>query len=476
MPRPVDATRGPLLPTLLRLAVPVVLMQTAHTAFHLVNMVWIGRLGASATAALSGAWFLLWTINAFADIASVAITATVARHVGARDPARAAEAAGHGLALSLLLGVLVAVAGEWLVRPLVRLVGLAPDVSALALSYLRIALALAPVTFAYYGCEAVMRGAGDTRTPLLIVTVGLGLNAALDPLLIFGLGPFPRLGVAGAALATVVAQCVAVAWFVTLAARKHAAFPFARGAFARPAPRMLGAMVVLGAPVAAIGVLFSVVYLFFAWTVARFGTGAVALLGVGTRVESIVYLVSSGFGLACESLVGQNLGARLAARAERGVWLSAGLVSAFGLVMSLAMWFVPTVFLGLFLTDTALVHEGIPYLRILALNEVFTGFELVMNGGFAGAGDTRPPSAISVVVSLLRLPLAWWFGVRQGGGLLAVGWVITVTAAVRGAALLAWFQRGAWKHKALATADARVPALRASEAPTLAGGPAGPER
>ncbi len=457
MSRPVDATRGPLLPVLLRLAVPVVLMMTAHTTFHLVNMIWIGRLGAAATAALSGAWFLVWTINAFADVACVAITATVARHVGAQERAPAADAAGQGLALSVGLGVLVAVVGEIVARPLVRLVGLAPDVSALALSYLRIVLALAPVTFVYYGCESVMRAAGDTRTPLTIVSVGLLLNAVLDPLLIFGIGPFQRLGVAGAAIATVVAQCGAVAWFIVLARRRHPAFPFSRRAFLAPWPPFLVSMFLLGLPVAAIGVLFSVVYLFFAWTVARFGTGAVALLGVGTRVESIVYLVSAGFGLACESLVGQNLGARLPARAARGVWISAGLVSAFGLAMSLAMWFAPTVFLGLFLTDPALVREGVPYLRILALNEVFTGLELVMNGGFSGAGDTRPPSLISVVVSLARLPLAWWFAVKLGGGLVAVAWVITATSAVRGGTLVGWFLRGSWKTKALRTGAAMGP-------------------
>jgi len=452
MPRPVDVTRGPLFPAVIRLAAPVVLMQTADTAFHLVNMIWVGRLGAPATAALATAFFLMWTLYALTNIAGTGIIANVARHVGAGEPDRAGYAAAQGLLLAVGLGLALAALSAVVLKPLFAWLGLAPDVRALALSYLRIAFLAAPLSFVFVACEATMRAAGDTRTPLLVIGVSLALNAALDPLLIFGLGPFPRLGVPGAALATVVAQAAAVAWFLALAARRHPAFPLDRQALTRPAPRYLAALVGIGAPFASIGVLYSAVYLYFAWVTARFGTGPVAILGVGNRIESVVYLVAAELGLACETLVGQNLGARQPARAERAVWIATGLISAFGAAFTVAMAVWPGAFLGLFLSDAGVIAAGVGYVRILAVGQLFTGLELVVNGGFSGAGDTRPPMLISLVVSLLRVPLAWWFAVEKGGGLLALGWVISITCAVRGLSLVAWFSRGRWKTKALPTA------------------------
>src|SRR5690242_20248652 len=138
MSRPVDATAGPLFPAVVRLAAPVVLMSTAHTAFHLVNTIWVGRLGATATAALTTAFFVLWTLYALADIAAVGVTATVARHIGAREPARAAYAAAQGAVLALVLGCVLASVAALVLPPVFARLGLAPDVRALALSYLAV--------------------------------------------------------------------------------------------------------------------------------------------------------------------------------------------------------------------------------------------------------------------------------------------------------------------------------------------------
>ena len=360
MSRPVDATAGPLFPAVVKLAAPVVLMSTAHTAFHLVNTIWVGRLGATATAALTTSFFVLWTLYALADIAAVGVTATVARHVGAREPARAGYAAAQGAVLAVVLGCALALIAALVLPPVFSRLGLAPDVRALALSYLAVAFAAAPLSFVYVTCEAVMRAAGDTRTPLLVIVVGLALNAALDPLLIFGIGPFPRLGVTGAAIATVIAQALAVAWFLVLAFRGHPAFPFDRRALTRPAPRFMAAMAAIGAPFASIGVFYSAVYLFFAAVAARFGTGSVAILGIGNRVESVAYLIAAGFGLAVETLVGQNLGARRPERAERAVWIATGLMVAFGAAFSLVMAAWPAALLSLFLRDGDVIAQGVP--------------------------------------------------------------------------------------------------------------------
>ncbi len=454
MSAPVDSTRGPLVRALLRLAVPIVIMQSCHTAFHLVNVMWVGRLGADATAAITTSFFFLWTLYAFADITGVGTTATVSRHVGAGDRAAAGYASAQGALLATLIGLTLTVVGLLTVGPLFRLIGAAPHVQGIAIGYLRITLCGAAISMLYVWAESTMRAAGDTRTPLIVVAGCLGLNALLDPLLIFGLGPVPAFGVQGAAWATVLSQTVAVVWFAALAWRRHPAFPLDFAALSRFAPRYAFALGRIGVPYALIGILFSAVYLFFAHVAARFGTPAVAVVGVSNRIESVTYLVAVGFGLACEAMVGQNLGASRADRASRAAWISAGLMAAFGAVGMVVMWLAPAALLSVFTSDPEVIRMGVPYLWILALNQVFTGIELVLNGAFSGAGDTLPPMLISTSISALRVPLAWWFAVTLGFGLPGLAWVITITCVARTVFLALWFRRGAWRTKALATAAA----------------------
>jgi len=444
----VDATRGPLLRALVRLATPVVLMQACHTAFHLVNVMWVGRLGAASTAAVTTAFFLLWTVWSVADIAGVGTTATVSRHVGAGERAQAGYAASQGALLAIAIGLAVTVAGWLTIGPLYALIGTEPEVARQAVGYLRILLGGAAISALYVWAESTMRAAGDTRTPLVVIASSLALNAALDPLLIFGIGPFPRLGMAGAAIATVISQVFAVTWFAALALRRHPAFPLDLAALRRLDPPFALGLARIGVPYALIGLLFSAVYLYFAHVAARFGTAAVAVVGVSNRIESVTYLVAAGFGLACEAIVGQNLGAGKPDRAERAAWLSSALMAGFGSVMMVAMLAIPETLIGVFTSDPEVVRTGVPYLRLLALSQAFTGVELVVNGAFSGAGDTVPPMAISTTLSLLRFPLAWYFVVSLGTGLVGLGLVITITSSLRTVLLAAWFRRGAWRTKA----------------------------
>ena len=454
----VDATRGPLLSALVRLATPIVVMQACHTAFHLVNVMWVGRLGAAATAAVTTAFFCLWTIWAIADITGVGTTATVSRHVGAGDRAQAGYAASQGALLAILIGLAVTVVGWLGIAPLYEILGTEPEVGRQAVVYLRILLGGAVISTLYVWSESTMRAAGDTRTPLIVIASSIALNAALDPLFIFGLGPFPELGVAGAAVATVIAQAFAVAWFATLALRRHPAFPLDLGGLRRFDAAYAFGLGRIGVPYALIGILFSAVYLYFAHVAARFGTAAVAAVGVSNRIESVTYLVAAGFGLACETIVGQNLGAGKPGRAERAAWMSSGLMGAFGTVVMIAMLAFPEALIALFTSDPEVVRVGVPYVRLLALSQAFTGVELVLNGAFSGAGDTVPPMAISTSMSLLRFPLAWYCAVTLGAGLVGLGIMITVTCALRTLILAAWFRRGAWRTKATLPAEA-PPAL-----------------
>ena len=468
MSRAGELTRGPLLGALVRLATPVVVMQLCHTLYHWIDVMWVGRLGAAATAALTTSFFAVWTAWALGDLTGVAVAATVSRHMGAGDRARAAYGAAQAVWLAIALGAAVSLVGGLAAGSLFRLLDAPAEMAGPGTAYLRIVLGGAVISFLYVVGESILRAAGDTRTPLLVIATSLVLNAVLDPFLIFGWGPFPAMGVAGAATATVVAQGVAVTWFAGLALSRHPAFPFDFKALSRPSPRYAAALMRIGLPFCLIGILYSIVYLWLARTAAPFGTSALAVVGVANRIESLTYLAAVGFGLACEAMVGQNLGAGRPDRAERATWLSTGLMAGLGLVVSALMWFVPDTLLGFFTADPAVVERGVPYLRILAPCQAFTALEIVLNGAFSGAGDTVPPAAISVTVSLLRIPLAGALAHGLGLGLPGIAWTITLTCIARAVIVAAWFRRGRWKTKALATARTGSPSSPPLPAPDAA--------
>ncbi len=457
MTAPVDPTRGPLLPALLRLAAPIIVMQLCHTLFHFVDVMWVGRLGAAATAAVTTSFYFVWIIWALADIAGVAVAATVARAIGARDRTAAAYGASQSLLLALVIGIACTLIGLAVVRPIMVSIGAAPDVLELALDYLVVLSLGAPASMLYVACESTLRAAGETKTPMWIIGSSLALNALLAPLLIFGPGPFPALGVLGAGIATVIAQLCAVAAFLHLAWHGHPAFPLDRAALRLPNAAYMRSLARIGIPFAGIGFLFAVVYLIFSAISAHFGTPALAVLGIGNRIESLCYLIAVAIGLAVEPMVGQNLGAGNPARAERSAWLGCGLMVAFAFVIGVLMAVVPEAFLRWFSDDPTVIAMGVPYVRVLAICQIFTAIELTLNGAFSGAGDTMPPLVITITLAVIRVPMAWALSFGAGWGMQGVAWTITLTCVVRGLLIAWWFRRGAWKTKRLATAAHPLP-------------------
>jgi len=442
-----DLTRGPLNRTLLRLAGPAILAKALYAALALVDVLWVGRLGAAPTAAVNTGFFTSWILQAATALTAVGIVAHVSRHIGAGDRRRAAHAAAQGLGAGVLLGAILA-AGVWVGAPrLFAILGTAPEVSAPGIVYLRVFFLAAPLTFTWINCEAVMRAAGNTRTPLLIMGGMVLVNGVLDPLLIFGLGPFPRLEVLGAAIATAVAQLFAVLVFAARVLRGDPSFPLPRRALADPGLALR--MIRIGLPAMSVGVLYSLVYLFLSGVAARLGTRELAVLGLGNRAETFTYLVSSGFAAATAAVVGQNLGAALPGRATRAAWRAALWMGLYGLVVGGLLVVGPGAVLGLFTADPAVLDVGATYVRIIGLCQGLMAVEIVLGQAFAGAGDTLPPMLISVPVNLLRVPLVIWIVRELDAGILGVGWLLSLTAALRGIAAAVWFARGRWREKKL---------------------------
>lgn len=443
-----DITHGALTPALFRLAAPAILAKALHVALGLVDVFWVGRLGAAASAAVTTSFFASWILVSAVDLTALGILAHVARHVGARDRERAAHAASQGLLLGAILGVGFA-AAAWFAAPwLFRTLGTGPEVSEPGLVYLRILFLAAPFTFTYLNCEFLMRAAGNTRAPLAVAGVAVLVNAILDPLLIYGVGPFPRWGVAGAGVATLLSQVIACGAFAVFAWRRHPALPLARRSLRRIDWPLAGSLLRIGLPGMLVGNLYSFIYLFMSGIAARLGTSQLAVLGLANRAESITYLVTNGFGAATAAVVGQNLGARRPDRAERAAWLSVGWMTAYAFIAGGALVLWPGWILHLFSSDPAVVEMGAPYLRILGFAQPLMAVEIVLEHAFSGAGDTVPPMVISLPLNALRVPLLLWV-VHTGGGLIEIGWVLATTCTARGILAALWFRRGHWKTRQL---------------------------
>jgi putative MATE family efflux protein len=263
----------------------------------------------------------------------------------------------------------------------------------------------------------------------------------LDPALLLGLGPFPKLGIAGAAIATIATRGAAFVMGVAIAAR--------RGLLRLGRVRLesIAAVCRVGLPTAITGVTFSLIYVFLTRTTTRFGTPALAALGIGHRVESWLFMIGVGFGAATAAIVGQNLGAGRVDRAERAGWLATAFCTLLGIVAFSLEIGIPRDFAALFTNDPAVVAEAVKYLRIAAISQLAVCAEIVLEGALGGAGETIPPMLTSTVLTASRIPLAGWAANHWGS--VGIWWVISLTAMGRGIGMAALWRIGRWKRRAI---------------------------
>jgi putative MATE family efflux protein len=428
--------------TVLRVALPAVASSLLMTLFSSVDAFWVGtRLGASGLAAVSTSLFWIWMIVSLAEMIEVGLTAVAARRHGERRAGRAARLAGDALLFTLGLGIVVAFAGTLALHRLFDLMHTPPDVTALGERYLETYLLGAPLIYGFFAVDATFRAAGDTRTPFVLLLGSVALTLVLDPALLLGLGPFPRLGIAGAAIATIATRGLAFVLGLVIALRRGLL------RFGRIKLASIGAVCRVGLPTAATGVMFSLIYVFLTRITTQFGTPALAALGIGQRVESWLFMIGVGFGAATAAIVGQNLGAGRPDRAERAAWLATGFCTVLGVVACILELTVPRQFAALFTTDAAVIAESVKYLRIAAFSQLVICSEIVLEGALGGAGHTLPPMVTSTAITASRVPLAGWAAVRWGSS--GIWWIISITAAGRGIAMAALWRRGGWKHKSV---------------------------
>jgi putative MATE family efflux protein len=337
--------------------------------------------------------------------------------------------------MAVLLGLLVALGGLAALPAVFRLMAATGRVAELAREFLVIQLLGAVLVYGYFVVTASFRSAGDTRTPFVLLGASVLLNLALDPLMILGWGPMPALGVYGAALATVLTRGLGFVVGLGLLVRRRRIRLEWSAAVAATIAR-------IGLPTTLTGVLFSAIYMLLVRIVGRFGTPAIAALGVGHKIEGVTYMICIGFGLAAETLVGQNLGAGQPARARRAGWLTARIAAVPAGVLGIVFLLVPQALASVFTADPAVIRDASLYLRAVGIAQFVMAFENVLEGGLTGAGYTLYTMVAVVALSALRVPLAEIAAAMFG--LAGIWWMLSVTAMARAAAMTILWHWGAW--------------------------------
>lgn len=436
--------QGPIANAMVRLAWPVLVAMTLHTFFNIVNAFWVGRLGPGPLAAVTTGLFATWSLWAVAEMVGVGMVAIIARHVGAGEHAHADRVAAQGILVATVLAVVTAGLGWFFPDWLFRLLGTEPEVSREGGLFLRTIFLGSISFFLLFTFDAILRAWGDTRTPMRISLVVVGLNMLLDPLLIFGPGPFPRWGVLGAGVATVAAHMSGGLLYVGFFHRHRRRFPGILPNLGRADPAIMIACLRIGAPASLNTVLFSIVYLFLAREAAGIGTGPLAALGVGNRIESVSYLTASSLSVAAATIVGQNLGAGQRERARRAsrtaAWTGLAVCSFWGLVFLV----LAEPILRLFASDPLVIEPGVMFLRVLAVCQPFMGIEIALSGAFQGAGYTLVPMLFSTAISILRIPLAALANRGLGAGFTGIAWVVSLTCMLRALVMLTLQRRSRW--------------------------------
>ncbi|MBI2795950.1 MAG: MATE family efflux transporter [Gemmatimonadetes bacterium] len=424
----------------LRVALPAVASTLLITLFAALDTVWVGTyVGSAGLAAVTTSLFWIWLVISIAEMVSIGLTAVASRRHGEGRPLDAARAVGNALAVSLLLGAIVAAAGHAWIDAIFASMKTPTPVAALGKAYLGTYLWAAPLLFGFFAVDAAFRASGDTRTPLLLLASSVAVTLVLDPVLILGLLGAPEFGIRGAAVATVTTRSIVFVAGVLILRRRGLV---RWNGFDWPA---IATMCRIGAPTAATGVVFSLIYVLVTRTATEFGTSAIAALGLGHRIESWLYMIGVGFGAAAAAIVGQNLGAGQPERAARAGWVTAAYASAPGLVFWALALAIPGPLAAIFTVDPTVVAEAANYLRIGAWCQLAVCAEVVLEGALGGAGHTLPPMISSTLITASRVPLAIWAAARWGPT--GIWWTISLTAIARALAMVWIWRRGAWRGR-----------------------------
>ena len=427
-----NLTKGPILKTLTKLAIPIMASSFLGTLYNITDMAWIGLLGSKAVAGVGVGGMFTWLSQGLAAMARMGGQVQVAQCIGRDERDRAHGFAQAAVQLATLMGMAYAVISLVFTRQMVAFFQLTdPEAQTAALSYTKIACGLIVFSFLTLTMTGLYTAQGDSKTPFLANLIGLVTNMILDPVLILGPGPFPKLGVVGAAIATVTAQAIVMMMMIlgVIIQKKENVLKGIR-LTAKIPKEYLGGLCRIGIPTAIQGMAYCAISMVLTRMVSAYGAEAVATQRVGGQIESISWNTADGFAAALNAFIAQNYGAGKMDRVRKGYRASLWTVGIWGLLISFVFICFPKAIADIFFHEPKAVATAVGYLVIIGFSEAFMCVELTTVGALSGLGRTRLCSIISIAFTSARIPLA----IILGGliGLSGIWWALSITSIIKG--------------------------------------------
>jgi len=448
-----DMTRGPLTASLFAVAWPIMLSFLLETFYNLADAFWLGRLGKSALVAPTVTMNVFFLALSLAMGLGTAGTTLVSQYRGAGRLDMMGRAGGQALVLMTGAGFTLMAIGLALAAPILHALQTPGDAFAGSLAYLRWTFAGMPFVFVFFVFQGISTGMGDTIGPLRIKLFTVVLNAALDPLLIFGWGPVPAMGVAGAALATAFSQALAG----TLGLRRLLGGGLGfrlQAEDLRWDRAMIARLLKIGVPMSLGQSGTALGFTLLMGIVNSFGSAVTAAFGIGNRIITMVMIPAFGLSQASATAVGQNLGADQPARAGRAVRQSAILIAIILLPLTTLMFFFGDTISRIFIADPEVTRYGRELFRITSYSVFAFGFIMVLLGAFQGSGHTVPVMVLNMSrLWLIRVPAAYLLAVVLAWGPAGLWWGMFLSNTLIAIAAGIWFAAGTWKRKVIDTRD-----------------------
>ncbi len=428
-----NLTEGSIFKVLMKLSLPIMASAFLATAYSITDLAWIGSLGSSAVAGVGVGGMYVWLSQGLSTLARMGGQVPMAQALGKGDYEQAKKYAVTSLWTVTLFGALFGAVSLIFTDPMVVFFNLdTAETISYAKLYLRITCGLVIFSYVGYTLTGLYTAQGDSKTPLKANFIGLVTNMILDPILILGIGPFPRLEVMGAAIATVFSQfLVMLVLLFDIYRPKSTNLLKSAQIFHIPEAEYWKTVFKIGTPSALQGTLYCAFSMVLTRMVSGFGDAAIATQRVGGQIESITWNVADGFAAALNAFSAQNFGAGKMDRVKKGYYLSAATIAIWGTLIGLLFILFPEGIANIFFHEPEAIVIAIGYLTIIALGEPFMCVEIVSSGAISGLGNTKLCSMISIIFTGSRLPLAYLLS-HTALGLSGIWWALTITSVCKG--------------------------------------------
>lgn len=438
MSKHIDLVSGKILRSLIALSLPILGTSFIQMAYNMTDMIWIGRVGSFAVAAVGTAGFFPWLGMALVYISKVGVEVGVSQAIGKGDRKERDKFIVNSILINISLAILYTIVIIAFRKPLIDFFNLG-DMGVISMAHEYLVIVMLGTIFNFLNpiFTSIFTAFGNSKTPFVVNCIGLVFNMVFDPLLIFGFGPIPSLGVAGAAIATVLAQVVVTVIFIIVYIRNG--YISGKKSIKYLDKGYIKNIIKIGMPSCLENGCFTIFAMVLGRIISNWGPTPIAIQKVGTQIEAISWMTAGGFGTALTTFIGQNYGAKKPDRIKTGFKATLGVSMAIGFLASIILIVFGREVFTLFIPEKEAIAGGIDYLRILGYSQIFICIEITTAGAFRGLGNTILPSVVSIVLTGLRIPMAILLASNETFGVNGVWWSISITCILKGIIMISLY-------------------------------------